>query len=94
MPRTSTAVRLAGQPVHRLGIDVDTKDMRKLLKRLGDQANTVGLRDGGAYHMDPNFSQLWIDTRWTEKELDDWLYRVKHGCDYVGTWERRPEQEI
>jgi len=94
MARTTAVLHHAGQPIHRLGIDVATRDLNKLRKRLEAMAKVLDLRGAGAYRADQSYSQLWLDTYWTEAELDDWLYRVKHGCDYVGVFERGPEQTL
>jgi len=75
--------------VFSLGIDVRTKDKKKLITRLARLKSTVSISDGGEYSMDRTYSQIHIDTHMTEEQLDNWLYRVKHGADYQGTFHRR-----
>ena len=72
-----------------LGIDVATRDARKLMRRLKRLKSTEGVEYGGAYWEDRNYSTVFIATTMNSTQLDDWLYRVKHGCDYVGTFERK-----
>ena len=74
--------------MNRLGIDVRTKDANKLISRLRHLKSTVSIEYGGAYREDLTYSQIHITTTMSESELDDWLYRTKHGCEYVGTFER------
>ena len=72
-----------------LGIDVKTADKRRLITRLKGLVSTVRVEDGGVYHEDPSYTQVWLTTHKTEKEVEDWLY--KSGLDYVGTFERTME---
>ena len=74
--------------MNKLGIDVPTKGVKALIRRLKQLKTTDFATDGGAYREDMNISQVLIDTTWTEKELEDWLYRTK-GVNYVGTFTRR-----
>ena len=74
--------------MNHLGIDVCTKDANKLVTRLRHLKSTISVVYGGSYWEDPSYSQVHLTTTWSECELDDWLYRVKHGCEYVGTFER------
>lgn len=78
-------------PTYRLGIDVETRCVANLKKRLGDLKTTFALHNAGAYREDPAYTQIWVDTRMTEEQLEEWLYRAK-GIDYVGVWERREDQ--
>lgn len=73
--------------MNRLGIDVRTKDANKLASRLRRLKSTISVEYGGAYWEDLSYSQVHLTTTWSEVELDDWLYRTKHGCRYVGTFE-------
>ncbi len=70
--------------MNQFGIDVQTKDARKLVRTLVRLKTTVSGELGGMYHQDRAYSQIFVDTVWTEEKLDDWLYSTKHGCDYVG----------
>lgn len=73
---------------YNLGIDVETRDVNRLISRLAKLKSTIIIENGGAYHADKSYSQVHITTTMTEDELDDWLYRTKHDCEYVGTFER------
>jgi len=72
-----------------LGIDVETKDRRALINRLKRLNTTVAVYDGGKYHQDHNYSQVHLDTVWTEEQLDNWLYKIKTPFGYVGTFTRK-----
>ena len=67
------------------GIDVETKDKSKLIRKLGKLVSTIFATDGGAYHQDKAYSQVHVTTQKTEKELEDWLYS-KSNVDYVGVF--------
>lgn len=71
--------------LHRLGIDVETRFKATLISRLRALKSTKQVGDGGEYHWDRNFSQVWLETEMTEDQLDDWLYATK-GVNYVGTF--------
>ena len=73
--------------MYQRGIDVETRHKGLLIHRLRALKTTESVEDGGEYYEDRNYSQVWLTTSWTEKELDDWLYRTK-GIEYVGTFER------
>ncbi len=73
--------------MNHLGIDVETKDKFKIIARLSKLKTTRAVTDGGMYNEDHKYSQIQIDTDWTEAELEDWLYRTK-GIEYVGTFVR------
>lgn len=74
--------------MNNLGIDVRTKDKKRLIARLLSLVSTVRATDGGAYREDASYSQVWVTTHKTEGELNDWLYTT-HGIEYVGTFERK-----
>ena len=76
--------------MNKLGIDVPTKGVKQLIRRLKALKTTEFVVDGGAYREDRSISQVLLDTSWTEKELEDWLYRTK-GVDYIGVFVRRAE---
>lgn len=69
--------------VNKFGIDVETKDKKNLIRRLKVLKSTVSVTDGGCYHADVNYSQVWIETTKTEDELEGWLYKTK-GVEYLG----------
>lgn len=76
--------------MNKLGIDAPTKGVKALIRRLKQLKTAECVVDGGAYSEDMNISQVLIDTAWTEKELEDWLYR-SNGVSYIGTFERSPQ---
>ena len=71
---------------YNLGIDVRTKDGNKLIKRLAKLKATVSVTGPFPYHEDQTYAQILLTTTKTENEVDDWLYKVKHGCEYVGVF--------
>lgn len=73
-----------------LGIDVRTKDAKKLATRLRRLISTADVQGPFLYHQDESYAQLRVSTSKTEKELDHWLWATNHGCDYVGVFEVHP----
>lgn len=71
----------------KIGIDVATRDARRLVARLKRLKSTHAAGIIGTYHADPAYSQIWVDTGRSVEDLEDWLWRVNHGCDYVGVFE-------
>lgn len=69
-----------------LGIDVLTVDAEKLLARLKKLNSTKDSKGPHAYREDPAYSQIRIRTAMNEDQLDNWLYSVKHGAEYIGTF--------
>jgi hypothetical protein len=63
--------------INKLGVDCETHDKKELIGRLGKLKTTVTVEDGGMYHQDKEYSQIWIDTTMTEEELDCWLFETK-----------------
>lgn len=80
--------------MNRLAVDVKTNDVKRLVGRLKRLKSVIAVRDGGAYWSAPFYSQVWVDTEMSEADLDDWLYRVNHGCEYVGVFERRKGDDV
>lgn len=80
--------------MNRLGIDVATRDAKHLVARLKRLKSVQAVRNGGAYWYDTAYSQVWVDTTMSEADLDNWLYRVNHGCHYVGVFKRRKGDEV
>ena len=74
--------------MNKLGIDAPTKGVKQLVRRLKQLKTTDFATDGGAYREDMSISQVLLDSSWSEKELEDWLYRTK-GVDYIGVFVRR-----
>jgi hypothetical protein len=71
--------------MRKLGIDVSTDDQSLLIVELSEQPEVYSVRDGGVYREDVTYSQVIIETSWTEDELDDWLY-TSTSADYVGVF--------
>ena len=69
-----------------LGIDVATHDAKRLMIELLKLETTEHVESMGAYHQMPEYTQVKITTTWDQDQLDDWLYKNTHGCDYVGTF--------
>lgn len=72
-----------------LGIDVRTKDAKKLATRLRSLVSTQDVQGPFLYHEDESYAQLHVSTEKTEEELEHWLWATIHGCDYVGVFEVR-----
>jgi len=79
----------AATPINLLGIDVRTASANRLMRRLMRLKSVIGVSRPLAYREDPVYSQIHVTTTMTEAELDNWLYTVKHGADYVGTFTRQ-----
>ena len=73
--------------VNHFGIDVLTKHSAYLRNRLKVLKSTESVVEGGAYWEDRHYSQVHLDTTWTEDELDAWLYNTK-GVEAVGIFSR------
>jgi hypothetical protein len=63
--------------------------MKKRLKAL---TTTQDVRGPFQYWQDMSLCQILVTTSMSEEELDDWLYRVDHKCEYIGTFTVRGEQ--
>jgi hypothetical protein len=71
-----------------LGIDVESPNAKAIIRLLKRLKTTVDVVHGGAYRQDAFYSQIHLTTSWTEKQLDDWLYRSKGTRGYIGCYER------
>jgi hypothetical protein len=69
---------------YELIIDVYTESKNKLIARLEKLKSTIQVRDNGQYGLCPEYSQIYILTTKNCEMLDDWLWRVKHNCHYIG----------
>ena len=72
-------------------IDVPTYAARVTLSRLLHLKTTYLAESKGKYREDPGVTQLYIKTKWTEDQLDHWLYKSK-GVDYIGIVQIQGEQ--
>lgn len=70
-----------------LGIDVWTGHRQDLIRRLRQVPGVFSVQSGGVYAQGPEWSQVWVETTLTERELEDWLY-TQRGIEYVGVFER------
>jgi len=68
------------------GIDVATVDATKMIKALSNLENVEYVESTGVYQLIPEYTQVHLSTTWDQDQLDDWLYKTNHGCDYVGTF--------
>ena len=78
--------------MNKLGIDCKTKGKNDLIRALRQLKTTYSVDDCGAYQADKSLSMLYIDTEWTEEEMDNWLYKTKVPCDYIGTFKRERDR--
>jgi hypothetical protein len=72
--------------MNKFGIDVLTDDQSRLIVKLSEQPEVLKVRDGGVYKENVMFSAIHIETSWTEKELDTWLFTSLTA--YIGTFSR------
>ena len=70
--------------INHLIIDVLTKDAKKLANRLKRLRSTIEIESIAPYRECMEYSQLILYTTKTEDQMDEWLYKTKHNCDYVG----------
>lgn len=70
-----------------LGIDVLTDDQSKLIVELAEQPEVLSIRDGGVYKEDANYSQVHVETTWSQEGLEDWLFENSN-AEYIGTFQR------
>lgn len=68
------------------GIDVATSHAKILMRELLKLKTTEHVESMGAYYQIPEYTQIRLSTTWDQDQLDDWLYKTNHGCDYVGTF--------
>ena len=73
---------------HSLGVDVATCDAKKLMRELSQRKTTLSVEGPFPYRQENTSAQIHIETTLSESELDDWLWRVHHKCDYVGVFQR------
>lgn len=73
--------------VNSFGIDVLSKHATYLINRLKELKTTKFVAHGGGYWEDRNYSQVHLETTWTESELDLWLYAAK-GVEAIGIFSR------
>ncbi len=64
-------------------IDAPTSSGKVIKRRLGNLKTTLTLDYRGPYTQAPEACQIYVETTWTEDELDLWLWKSK-GIDYIG----------
>jgi hypothetical protein len=69
--------------INKLGIDIKTQDIKKLINKLKRLKTTINIENGGMYYQDKDYSIVWIDTTLNENQLDEWLYKYSN-CNYIG----------
>lgn len=73
--------------VSHLGIDVWTDHRQELIRRLRTVPGVISVQSGGPYVQGPEWSQVWLETTLTERQVEDWMYAQK-GIEYVGVFDR------
>lgn len=83
---------------HTMGIDVETRSKRNLIRRLNNLKTTIHARDGGEYHEDRSYSQIWLKTELTMDQVETWLYNLKGDyTDYIGCFlieDEKPKKDL
>lgn len=75
------------ETINKFIIDVETFDIKRIIRRLKRLKSTIEVTNGGQYVLEPDSSQIWIDTLLTEDQLDHWLWKT--GMEYIGVIERK-----
>jgi hypothetical protein len=71
----------------KLGIDVATVDVKKLIAELSEIEGVTNVIDGGMYRDGKMYSQVHLELTKSVQYIEDWLY--EHSTvDYVGTFPR------
>ena len=71
--------------INKLGIDVITADATKLIRKL-NRLESTSAQDRGVYREDSTYAKVYVETGFTFKELEDWLY-YESQLGYVGVFE-------
>jgi hypothetical protein len=79
--------------MNNLGIDVETKDVQKLITYLSKLKSVESVVNNGTYRDDFNYSQVLIKTTMSENKLDYTLYSKK-GINYVGVFKVKESEVI
>jgi hypothetical protein len=66
-------------------IDTLTSGKQEIINALGALETVSRSEDGGEYRMDKDYSQVWITSSLTGKELENFL--DKNGLSYTGVIE-------
>lgn len=69
-------------------IDVETRSLKNILRRVKQLKSTVSAEDGGVYWEDPSYAKIRLESTKTEREIDEWLYSLTgKNTNYVGVTE-------
>ena len=79
--------------INRFGIFTDTKCGSVLMHRLGGLKTTYSIRNAGPCDNNRSITQIWIDTRWNQQQLETWLDKSK-SINHSGVWTREENQTI
>lgn len=79
--------------INRFGIFADTKCASVLVHRLGGLKTTYSIRNAGPCANDRSVTQIWVDTRWDQQQLETWLEKSK-SISHGGVWIRDENQTI
>lgn len=74
-----------------VGLDAESRTAKRLVGRL-NRLRGITAEVAGYYREDGGYCQIYV-TGMTEDSLDNWLYHVNHGCNYVGTFNPSPLSE-
>ena len=75
-------------------IDVETYNKKRIISGLRKLKTTIEIEDGGEYHEDRSFSQIWITSTLTEEQLDKILCDRKDMDGFIGVVHRKGEVKI
>lgn len=76
-------------------IDVETRGMKGLITKLAKLKWITAVTNGGAYHQDRSYSQIWIRTQKSEAQIEDWLYKYcPPFASYVGVVQAKRELDL
>ncbi|NCD12900.1 MAG: hypothetical protein EOL93_10150 [Epsilonproteobacteria bacterium] len=69
--------------MNKLIIDVHTRDVVRIVYQL-KRLKSIGEVSYAEYKECPECSQIVIETKMTEEQMDEWLYKTKSIPDYIG----------
>lgn len=69
--------------INRLAIDVYTSSAKRIVSYLRKRKHVSSI-EAALYHQDSTYTQIIVDTTWTEDMMDKWLYETSLPIEYVG----------
>ena len=69
--------------MNKLIIDVHTRDVVRIVYQL-KRLKSTGEISYSKYRECPECSQIFVETKMTEEQMDEWLYKKKSVQDYIG----------